>query len=575
MAPATPEYDPVALSYSHGMGSTPLLGYCIGEVLDAAARTHPKELALVSCHQSRRFCYEEFRAAVEQFARGLLHQGVQEGDRVGIWATNCFEWIIAQFATAKIGAILVNINPAYRAYELKYALAQSECQTLIMVPQFRDADFVSILFESCPEARTSRPGALSSEGLPFLRNLILMGEPAPSSFWSWNDVAKMGDQVEESALRERERTLSFDDAINIQYTSGTTGRPKGALLSHHNLVNNALLVGECMKLQHSDRICVPVPFYHCFGMVMGNLAAVVKGAAIIIPAEHFDPLATLNAVASERCTALYGVPTMFRAELEHTDFSNFDLSSLRTGIMAGSPCPILLMKRVVSEMHCPEITIAYGQTEASPVITQTTTEDPIELRVTTVGKPLPHTEVKIIDVSTGKIVPHGTAGELCTRAYSVMKGYYNNDAATKAAIDENRWLHTGDTSMMDENGYCKIVGRVKDMIIRGGENIYPREIEEFLYGCPGISDIQVVGIPDEKFGEEIAAFVKLKADAALTAEDIRVFCRGRIAGFKIPKHIKIVTEFPMTVTGKIQKFRIREIFIQELGLQSAARIETA
>jgi fatty-acyl-CoA synthase len=494
---------------------------------------------------------------------------------VGIWATNCFEWVIAQFATAKIGAILVNINPSYRAYELKYALAQSQCQTLIMVPQFRDTDFVSVFFETCPEARTSQPGVISSESLPFLRNLILIDESALSSFWAWNDVFKMGDRASEGDLLAREQTLSFDDPISIQYTSGTTGRPKGAQLTHHNLVNNGLLVGECMKLQQRDKICIPVPFYHCFGMVMGNIAAVVAGATMVIPAEHFDPLATLRAVENEKCTALYGVPTMFRSELEHPEFSNFDLRSLRTGIMAGAPCPILLMKRILSEMNCREITIAYGQTESSPVITQTRTDDPIEMRVNTVGRALPHTEVKIVDLVTGKVVPRGISGELCTRGYSVMKGYYNNEVATKAAIDENRWLHTGDLAIMDDDGYCKIVGRAKDMIIRGGENIYPREIEEFLYACPGISEIQVFGIPDEKLGEEIAAFVKLKANATTTPEEIKAFCKGKIASLKVPKHIKIVNEFPMTLTGKIQKFRMREIFVDELGLQKAAQIETA
>jgi fatty-acyl-CoA synthase len=385
----------------------------------------------------------------------------------------------------------------------------------------------------------------------------------------------MGNLASEDDLRAREQSLSFDDPINIQYTSGTTGRPKGALLTHHNLVNNGLLVGECMKLGPSDKICIPVPFYHCFGMVMGNIAAVVVGATMVVPAEHFDPLATLRAVANEKCTALYGVSTMFLGELEHPEFSKFDLSSLRTGIMAGAPCPTLLMKRVVNEMNCREITIAYGQTESSPVITQTRTDDDFELRVNTVGKVLPHTEVKIVDALTGEIVPLGLSGELCTRGYAVMKGYYNNEQATRAAIDEDRWLHTGDLAIMDDESYCKIVGRANDMIIRGGENIYPREIEEFLYTCPGISEIQVFGIPDEKFGEEIAAFVKLKVDAATTLEEIRAFCKGKIANFKIPKHIKFVNEFPMTVTGKIQKFRMREILVSELGLQKAAQIETA
>lgn len=552
-----------------------MLGNCIGQILDRAARTYPDASALVSCHQNRRFTYAELQQSTEQFARALLHLGVQKGDRVGIWATNRFEWVITQFATAKIGAILVNINPSYRAYELQYALAQSQCRTLIMVPGFRDADFVSIFFETCPEARTNRPGAISSPSLPFLRELILIGESAPSSFWVWKEAVKMGDHVTESDLRAREQTLSFDDPINIQYTSGTTGRPKGALLTHHNLANNGLLVGACMKLHHKDKICIPVPFYHCFGMVMGNIAAVVVGATMVVPAEHFDPLATLTAVANEKCTALYGVPTMFRAELEHPEFSTFDLRSLRTGIMAGAPCPILLMKRVVCEMNCREITIAYGQTESSPVITQTRTDDPIEMRVHTVGTALPHTEVKIIDSITGTIVPRGVSGELCTRGYAVMKGYYNNETATKVAIDENRWLHTGDLAIMDNDGYCKIVGRAKDMIIRGGENIYPREIEEFLYACPGVSEVQVFGIPDEKFGEEITAFVKLKADAAITPEEVKAFCKGKIAKFKIPKHVRIVDEFPMTVTGKIQKFRMREMLVEELGLEKVSQIETA
>ena len=563
------------LSYSSGIGSPPLLRERIGQILDRTARTYPNAPALVSCHQNQRFTYAEFRESTEQFARALLHLGIQKGDRVGIWATNCFEWVIAQFATAKVGAILVNINPSYRAYELKYALAQSQCRTLIMAPGFRDSDFVSIFFEACPEALTTQPGAVSSESLPFLRELILIGDSAPSSFWCWEELAQMSDRVSEDALRAREETLTFDDPINIQYTSGTTGRPKGALLTHRNLVNNGLLVGECMKLQQKDKICIPVPFYHCFGMVMGNIAAVVVGATMVIPAEHFDPLATLRAVANEKCTALYGVPTMFLGELEHPEFSKFDLSSLRTGIMAGASCPILLMKRVVSEMNCREITIAYGQTESSPVIMQTRADDPIEMRVNTVGKVLPHTEVKIVDTATGGIVPPGLSGELCTRGYGVMKGYYNNEQATKAAIDENGWLHTGDLAIMDDEGYCKIVGRLKDMIIRGGENIYPREIEEFLYTCPDISEIQVFGIPDEKFGEEIAAFVKLKVDATTTPEGIRRFCKGKIASFKIPKHIKIVNDFPMTVTGKIQKFCMREVLVEELGLQKAAQIKTA
>ena len=552
----------MSTSYASGTVTTPLVGCTIGEALDTTARAYPDSPALISRHQQQRLTFADLQAAVEQFARGLMHLGVQKGDRVGIWATNCSEWVIAQFATAKIGAILVNVNPASRAYELKFALAQSECQTLIMVPKFNNADFVSIFFEAAAE-------------VPFLKNLILIADTHPDRFAGWKEVLAMGDRVAMAELRRREADLSFDEPINIQYTSGTTGRPKGAVLSHHNIVNNALLVADCMRIKPGDRICVPVPFYHCFGMVMGNMAAVLKASTIVIPAPHFDALKTLEAVAEARCTALYGVPTMFRAQLEHPEFRRFDLTSLRTGIMAGSPCPIHLMKRVVAEMHCPEITIAYGQTESSPVITQTTTDDPIELRVTTVGRPLPHTEVKIIDTATGTIVPRGMEGELCARGYCVMKGYYNNDEATRKTVDADGWLHTGDIAVMRDDGYCRIAGRVKDMIIRGGENIYPREIEEFLYTCPGISEVQIIGIPSAKYGEEVAAWVKLQPGATNSAEDIQAFCKGKIASFKIPRYIKMVNEFPMTVTGKIQKFRMREIMIDELSLEQASRIETA
>ena len=572
MSSEEPKIQP---SYASGTGSTPLLGCTIGDALDTTARAYSNSPALVSRHQNQRLSFAELSAAVERFALGLMHLAVQKGDRVGIWATNCSEWVIVQFAAAKIGAILVNVNPAYRAYELKFALEQSGCQTLIMVPNFKNADFVSIFFETCPEAKAAKAGTLSAADLPFLKNLILIDKTHPDSFFGWNQILAMGDRMAFAQLRQREAGLSFDEPINIQYTSGTTGHPKGAVLSHHNIVNNALLVAECMRIAPGDRICVPVPFYHCFGMVMGNMAAVLKASTIVIPAPHFDALRTLEAVAEERCTALYGVPTMFRAELEHPEFDRFDLRSLRTGIMAGSPCPIQLMKRVVAEMHCPEITIAYGQTESSPVITQTTTDDPIELRVTTVGRALPHTEIKIIDPATGKTVPRGTQGELCTRGYCVMKGYYNNEQATRAAVDPDGWLHTGDIAVMREDGYCRIAGRVKDMIIRGGENIYPREIEEFLYTCPGISEVQIVGIPSAKYGEEVAAWVKLQPGAALSAEEIRAFCSGKVASFKIPRYVKMVNEFPMTVTGKIQKFRMREIMIHELGLDETDRIETA
>ena len=562
-------------SYFHGAGGPALLGLCVGEVLDRAAFAYPDHPALIMPHQTRRYTYSEFRGKVEMAARGLLHLGVLKGDRVGVWATNCAEWVITQFAAAKIGAILVNINPAYRAYELEYALRQSECQTLVLIQGFRDCDYVSTLAGICPELETGRAGDVLSQKLPYLRNLIFIGDGAPAGMFRWSDLAEFGQRVPEQDLRAREATLDFDDPVNIQYTSGTTGSPKGALLSHHNIVNNGLLIGGSMKITSRDKICIPVPFYHCFGMVLGNMTAVVAGAAMVIPAPYFDALATLEAVEGERCTALYGVPTMFIAELEHPEFSRFDLRSLRTGIMAGSPCPIEVMRRVVEQMHCREMTIAYGLTETSPVVTQTTNEDPIELRVTTVGKPLPYTEIKIADTQTGHPLPTGMTGELCARGYMVMKGYYKDMDATHGILDSDGWLHSGDLAVMDENGYCRITGRVKDMIVRGGENIYPREIEEFLYTCPGISDVQVVGVPDRKYGEEVVAWVKLKNGAELSEQDIKDFCRGRISNFKIPRYVRFVDSFPMTVTGKIQKFRMRQVSIVELGLESAAKVETA
>jgi fatty-acyl-CoA synthase len=562
-------------SYLHGAGGPALLGLCVGEVLDHTASAYPDQPALIVRHQNRRYTYREFRGEVELAARGLLHLGVQKGDRVGVWATNWAEWVITQFATAKIGAILVNINPAYRAYELEYALRQSECQTLLLIQGFRDCDYVSTLGAICPELETSRAGDLSSQKLPCLKNLIFIGDGAPRGMFHWTDLAEFGQRVPEQDLRAREAVLDFDDAVNIQYTSGTTGFPKGALLSHHNIVNNGLLIGGSMKITARDKICIPVPFYHCFGMVLGNMTAVVAGAAMVIPAPYFDALATLEAVEGERCTALHGVPTMFIAELEHPEFSRFDLRSLRTGIMAGSPCPIEVMRRVVEQMHCGEMTIAYGLTETSPVVTQTTTEDPIELRVATVGKPLPHTEIKIADTQTGRPVPIGVIGELCARGYMVMKGYYKNPDATHCILDPDGWLHSGDLAVMDKNSYCRITSRVKDMIIRGGENIYPREIEEFLYTCPGIGDVQVVGVPDRKYGEEVVAWVKLKEGRELSEQDIKDFCRGKISNFKIPRYVRFVDSFPMTVTGKIQKFKMREVSISELGLGSVDKVETA
>ncbi len=564
------------VSYSHGLGDIPLLGMTIGDVLERSARLYPTNDALVVRQQQIRCQYREFFPQVNQAAKGLMRLGVQEGDRVAIWATNRAEWVITQFATARIGAILVNINPAYGPYELEYALKQSEAQSLLLIRGFKHSDYVSMFLELSPEASKAGPGALRAQQFPHLKHLIFLGdEEKPPGMMSWKELLILGSEISDDQLAQRALTLDFDDPINIQYTSGTTGFPKGALLSHHNIVNNALLVGRAMGIGHHDKICIPVPFYHCFGMVLGNMVCAVSAATMVIPAESFDPLATLEAVHQERCSALYGVPTMFIAELEHPDFHKFDLGSLRTGIMAGSPCPIELMKRVVEQMHCNEITIAYGLTESSPVITQTRTSDPIEVRVTTVGRALPHTEVKIMDPETGKLVPRGTHGELCTRGYLVMKGYYNNPEATRAAIDVDGWLHSGDIATMDENGYCKITGRVKDMIIRGGENIYPREIEEFLYTHPAVCQVQVVGVPDRKYGEEVVAWVQLKEGMAATSEDIVCFCEGRIARYKIPKYIKFVDAYPMTVTGKVQKYKIRQMAIDELGLEGIAEIETA
>jgi fatty-acyl-CoA synthase len=557
------------LSYSRGDETPTLLDLCIGQVLDRTAQRFPDQPGLIVRQSNDRFTWAELDAEVSRVSRALMTLGVKKGDRVAMWATNITEWVLVQFATARIGAILVNINLRYRAFELEFALRQSECQTLILIRGFRDCDYVETLFSIAPELRASSSGNLHCKALPHLRNLVFIGDDTPQCMTPWSEFMSRTDQTSTEALRQRESTLHPTDAINIQYTSGTTGAPKGATLTHTGVVNNGLFIGNSMKMTEQDRVCIPVPFYHCFGMVLGNMTCVVAGAAMVIPADSFDPLETLRCVEQERCTALYGVPTMFIAELDHAEFKHFDLRSLRTGIMAGSICPIELMRRVTDEMYCRDLTICYGLTEASPVITQTTTKDALELKVTTVGRALPHTEVKLADPKTGATVPRGTNGELMTRGYLVMKGYYNDTKSTATTIDPDGWLHTGDLATMDDDGYVRITGRIKEMIIRGGENIYPREIEDFLHTCPGIANAQVIGIPDPKYGEEVMAWIQLKRGANVTAQDIRNFCKGKISNFKIPRHIRFVDDFPMTVSGKIQKFKMREISVAEMQLAPA------
>ncbi len=541
------------LSYGHGVAARALLGETIGENLRRTAEQFAEHEALVIRATGVRLRYRQLWAATTRAARGLLALGVQRGDRVGIWAPNRLEWVITQYATARIGAILVNVNPAYRTSELGYCLKQSGVSVLLHARAFRGADYAGMLAEV-------------RAGLPALRSVVLEDD--------WEALLVRGDGVDEAVLAAREASLQFDDAINIQYTSGTTGFPKGATLSHHNVLNNGFFIGEALRLGPADRVCIPVPFYHCFGMVLGNLACTTHGACMVIPGEAFEPLLTLAAVETERCTALYGVPTMFIAELEHPRFSEFDLRSLRTGIMAGSPCPIEVMKQVQSRMHMREVTICYGMTETSPVSTQSSVDDPVERRVSTVGRVHPHVEVKIVD-EAGAVVPHGVPGELCTRGYSVMLGYWENVEATRTAIDAAGWMHTGDLATMDGEGYVKIVGRLKDMIIRGGENIYPREIEEFLHTHPAVSEAQVIGVPSERYGEEVMAWVRVRPGMTIEGEELRAYCQGKIATYKIPRLFKMVEEFPMTVTGKVQKFRMRELAIAELGLQVASVIETA
>ncbi len=542
-----------------------MLTVTVGKLLEEKAQLHPDHEAVVYADRGLRMTYRQLNDYSRLVARGLMKLGIEKGENVAIWASNVPEWIACQFATGKMGAVLVTVNTNYRAAELEYLLKQSDSTTLFLIEQYRDSSYVDIVYEIVPELRTCEPGKLESKRLPKLKNVVLIGDKRYPGMFTWNDILAMAHEVTEEQLDERMNSLDPHDVINMQYTSGTTGFPKGVMLTHYNIVNNAYYVAQCMKLTKNDRLCIPVPFFHCFGCVMSTLACATVGATMV-PVQEFNPKQVLKTVEAERCTALHGVPTMFIAELNDPDFEKYDLSTLRKGIMAGSPCPIEVMKAVMEKMGMKEITIAYGQTESSPVITQTRTDDPIHLRVETVGRALPNVEVKIVEPGTNKEVPRGVPGELCTRGYHVMKGYYKNPDATKEAIDEDGWLHTGDLATMDENGYCRITGRLKDMIIRGGENIYPREIEEFLYQHPKILDVQVVGVPDEKYGEEVMAWIILKEGETATAEEIREFCRGKISRHKIPRYIEFTDSYPMTASGKIQKFKLREMAKQRLGL---------
>ena len=556
---------PLTQSYVHGASATPLLGETVGSLLRRTTAAGPARQALVTRHQNVRWSYAELLRRSEDLAVGLQKLGLEKGDRIGIWAANCSEWVLAQFGTAMAGLILVNINPAYRSHEFDYAIKKSACRALILSPGHKNNDYFASLRASAPEIESAEPGKLVSSGLPKLEIVIRLGDEQTPGMLNFGDVAAPASDAERKALAEFDAALQFDDPINIQFTSGPTGAPKGATLSHHNIVNNGYFIAEAMRLTPDDRLCIPVPYYHCFGMVLGNLACVAKGSCMVSPSEGFDPLATLQTVAEERCTALHGVPTMFIAMLDHPEFGKFDLMSLRTGIMAGSPCPIEVMRRVVDKMHMSEVTIAYGMTETSPVSFQSACDDPLDRRVSTVGRVLPHVEVKIVD-QEGRVVPPGVPGELLTRGYSVMRGYWDDEAATAKAIDAARFMHTGDLATLDEEAYCNIVGRLKDMIIRGGENIYPREIEEFLYSHPAIADVQAFGVPDPRFGEELCVWIRRREGAALNEQEVVAFCRAQIAHYKAPRYVRFVDSFPMTVTGKAQKFLMRKTMMEELAL---------
>ncbi len=564
-------------SFDHGTLDFPLLYSTIGAMLDAQVARVPDNDALVSVHQQRRFTYREFGEITDALALGLLDVGVKPGDRIGIWGVNVWEWVAVQFATAKMGAVLVNINPAYRTHELEYALKQSQTESLILMEEFKSSKYMAMLNELCPELASSEPGELSAARLPQLKRVICIERAVPGAL-GLGELIERGRALPADKLTEVAAELDPDDDINIQYTSGTTGFPKGVVLSHFNILNNGLHVANIMKFTSDDRLCIPVPFYHCFGMVLSNLACVSSGATMVVPAPIFDPVSVLTAVGQERCTALHGVPTMFIAELNHPELDSFDLSHLRTGIMAGAPCPIETMRQVIDKMNMADVTIAYGMTEASPVTTMTRLDDPIERRVSTVGRTMPWQQLKIIEPATGRTLARGEQGEICFRGYNVLSRYYNNPEATSEAIDKAQWLHSGDLGVMDEQGYVKITGRIKEMVIRGGENLYPREIEEFLRTNAKIMDVYVIGVPDVKYGEELMAWVLPREGATCTEEELRAFCKGRITHHKVPRYWKFVTapeDFPMTVTGKIQKFKMRKLAITELGLQDADKVETA
>jgi fatty-acyl-CoA synthase len=552
-------------SYVSGVSEHPLIGETVGRFFDAVCDANPDRLALIDRSQRIRWTFSDLRKQVDALAAGLLNLGLEPGDRVGIWAPNRSEWLVTQYATAKAGLILVNINPAYRTAEAEYALNKVRCRALVLASRYKTSDYISMLQELAPELASSAAGHLRSQRLSSLQIVVTLGGSLHKGCLSFEDVLSLGTEADRQRLEEIGSQLQFDDPINIQFTSGTTGFPKGATLSHHNILNNAFFVGEAIQLQADDKLCIPVPLYHCFGMVMGNLGCLTHAACAIYPAEAFDPKAALETIDDEKCTAIYGVPTMYIAILNHPDFSRFDLTSLRTGIMAGSPCPIEIMRQVVDRLHLPHITIAYGMTETSPVSFQSSTGDSIERRVTSVGRIQPHLEAKIID-EEGHLLARGESGELCTRGYSVMLGYWDDPEQTNDVIDPNGWIHTGDVATLDEAGYCNIVGRLKDMVIRGGENIYPREIEEFLYRHPLIQDVQVIGVPDTRLGEELCAWIVVKSGGSLDEKTVRDFCSGQIAHFKIPRYVKFVDGFPTTVTGKVQKFVMREIMSAELGL---------